>query len=193
MDIRELDRRAVRASVDVVAAVTPADLRRPTPCAGWALSDLLAHMTAQHHGFAAAAEGNGDDLTAWKVHPAGEDAVPRYAEAAERVIAAFAGEDVPGRTFSLPEFGPDARFPAAMAMSFHFIDYVVHAWDVARTLGRPFTPEPDLVEAAWPIALAVPNGKERLAPGAAFTPALPAPADASRFHQILALLGRTPS
>ena len=57
MDVRELDRRAVRASVDMVAKVTIEDLGRPTPCAGWTLADLLAHMTAQHRGFAAAAEG----------------------------------------------------------------------------------------------------------------------------------------
>jgi hypothetical protein len=49
-DIRELDRVAVRASIDVVSQVVPADLARPTPCQAWTLRDLLAHMTAQHHG-----------------------------------------------------------------------------------------------------------------------------------------------
>ena len=46
--IVELDRRAVRASVDVVSRVAAGDLRRPTPCSEWSLGDLLAHMTAQH-------------------------------------------------------------------------------------------------------------------------------------------------
>ncbi|NML52559.1 hypothetical protein HHL19_17940 [Streptomyces sp. R302] len=53
-DLRRLHARVVRDSVHLVARVTPADLTRPTPCAGWDLKDLLDHMTAQHHGFAAA-------------------------------------------------------------------------------------------------------------------------------------------
>lgn len=32
-------------------------MSRPTPCAGWSLRDLLARMTVQHRGFAAAAAG----------------------------------------------------------------------------------------------------------------------------------------
>jgi gas vesicle protein len=40
-----------------VTQLTPADLTRPTPCAGWTLHGLLAHMTTQHYGFAAAAAG----------------------------------------------------------------------------------------------------------------------------------------
>ncbi len=52
-----LDARAVRASVRVVLQASAADLARPTPCADWTLAELLAHMTAQHNGFAAAAAG----------------------------------------------------------------------------------------------------------------------------------------
>ncbi|MFD0819592.1 maleylpyruvate isomerase N-terminal domain-containing protein, partial [Micromonospora zhanjiangensis] len=49
-DLRDLDRRAVRASVDVLTGAAGLDLTRPTPCAGWNLGELLAHMTVQHHG-----------------------------------------------------------------------------------------------------------------------------------------------
>jgi len=56
-DIRELNRRAVQASVEVVSQVDPGDLGRPTPCSQWSLGELLAHMTIQHRGFAAPAPG----------------------------------------------------------------------------------------------------------------------------------------
>ncbi|MCW2878973.1 MAG: hypothetical protein JWQ95_3073 [Sphaerisporangium sp.] len=193
MDIRELDRRAVRASMDVVAQLRAEDLDRPTPCAGWTLADLLAHMTAQHHGFAAAAEGNGADPVVWRVEPVGDDAVIAYAKAAERVITAFAEDGVLDRRFALPEFGTGLTFPAAQAMGFHFIDYLVHGWDVARALGVEYTAEPDLAEAAWPIAQAVPDGEQRRKPGAAFQPSVAAPEGATRFDQILAMLGRPPA
>ena len=39
----------------------------PTPCEGWTLADLLAHMTVQHRGFAAAARGLGADPDVWRV------------------------------------------------------------------------------------------------------------------------------
>ena len=64
-DIRSAHRVAVMSSVDIVNNVTPKDLHRATPCDGWNLSDLLAHMTVQHHGFAAAARGDGADLAGW--------------------------------------------------------------------------------------------------------------------------------
>ncbi|HEY0639365.1 MAG TPA: maleylpyruvate isomerase N-terminal domain-containing protein, partial [Pseudonocardiaceae bacterium] len=53
--------RVMATSVAVVAGVSADDLGRPTPCAGWDLRRLLAHMTGQNHGFAAAAGGAGPD------------------------------------------------------------------------------------------------------------------------------------
>ncbi|MDP9847250.1 uncharacterized protein (TIGR03086 family) [Streptosporangium lutulentum] len=193
MDVRELDRRAVLASVDLVATVAIEDLGRSTPCDGWTLADLLAHMTVQHHGFAAAAEGAGADLSVWRVEPLGDDAVSAYAVAAERVTAAFAADGVPDREFALPEFGKGATFPASQAIGFHLIDYLVHGWDVARSLGVGFTVEPELVEAVWPIALAIPDDERRRRPGSAFQPGLVVPEDATRFDRILAMLGRSPA
>ncbi len=193
MDIRELDRRVVRASMGLVAMVTVEDLGRPTPCADWTLAELLAHMTAQHHGFAASAEGGGADLAAWRAEPLGDDAVPAYIKAAGRVMTAFAADGVLDREFSLPEVVTGMTFPAPQAISFHFIDYLVHSWDVARSLGVAFAPEPDLLEAAWPVAKLVPDDEQRLEPGAAFRPSLPAPDDATDFDRLLALLGRSPT
>ena len=65
-DIRPHHRSAVLQSIDVVNTVTPADLDRSTPCAGWTLATLLDHMTVQHRGFAAAARGKGADAAIWR-------------------------------------------------------------------------------------------------------------------------------
>ncbi|MEU9110357.1 TIGR03086 family metal-binding protein [Streptomyces sp. NPDC048483] len=192
--LRGLDDRAVRDSVTVVRRVTPADLSRPTPCAAWTLAELLAHMTVQHRGFAAAARGDGQDLAHWAAGPPARDPVARYAAAADDVIAAFAEVTSPNAPFALPEFTTDRSFPALQAIGFHFIDYVVHGWDVARTLGLPYDPDPALLQAALPIARAVPSGDDyRLAPGSAFRPGLPADDDASALDRILTTLGRSPS
>jgi uncharacterized protein (TIGR03086 family) len=190
-DLRSADEWAVRASVAAVTKASPDDLGRPTPCSAWTLGDLLAHMTAQHRGFAAAARGDGADREHWRVRPLDEDPVEVYADAADDVLEAFADRDVLERTFALPEFGPGATFPGAQAIGFHFIDYVVHTWDVARSLDLPFELRDDLADDALRIALAVPGGDHRLQPGSAFRPALPAAENASPLDRILTALGRS--
>lgn len=196
-DVRPLHRIAVLASVDVVAAVAPEDLRRSTPCAGWDLADLLAHMTAQHRGFAAAARGRGADLAVWEPAAAADavaaDPAGTYAAAAAEVIEAFAADGVLDAMFTLPEFGPGAAFPGALAIGFHFVDYVVHGWDVARTIGAPFDPPPDVVAAALPLALLVPGGSARTAHGAPFGPVVATTDAVSDLDRTLSYLGRSPA
>jgi uncharacterized protein (TIGR03086 family) len=190
-DIVGLDARAVLASVQIVSQASAADLSRPTPCPDWTLAELLAHMTAQHNGFAAAAAGDGADLVHWQTGAPVADPVGEYAAAAARVMAAFAAAGVLAGEFVLPEINPELPFPAAEAIGFHFVDYVVHGWDVARALGRAYDLEPDVLVAALPIAQAVPDGERRRRPGAAFAPRVAASSGGPR-GQIVALLGRRP-
>ncbi|MFI6499605.1 TIGR03086 family metal-binding protein [Nonomuraea typhae] len=181
-----LDARAVRASRAVVDQVGVADLDRPTPCAGWTLRDLLAHMIGQHYGFAAAARGEADP-DHWKPRDPGADPAAAYRAAAGHVLTAFGAA---GPDFPLPELG--RTFPAAQAVSFHFIDYVVHAWDVAKTLGVDLEIDPDLLGPALKVAEAVPGGQARLAPGASFGPRITW-TGGTRLDEIVALLGRSPA
>ena len=191
--IVDLDARVVRATVGLVSQVGPADLARPTPCAGWTLGDLIGHMTAQHDGWTAAAAGYGADLSCWQAGPPAADPVREYAAAAGRVLEAFGDDGVLGREFALAELSPVLRFPAAQAIGFHFIDYLVHGWDVARSLGLAYEPEADVLAAALPVAQAVPGGSARTRDGAPFAPGRPVSAQAGLLDQIVAMLGRSPA
>ena len=195
-ELRPLHRIAVLASVDVVSTVTIEDLSRVTPCADWSLADLLTHMTVQHRGFAAAARGHGADLATWQPATVADavaaDPAGSYAAAAADVIDAFADVDELDAAFALPEFGPDATFPGALAIGFHFVDYVVHGWDVACTMGHPFELPSDVVAAALPIALAVPDAEFRVADDAPFGPSIPPGEKADDLDRALAYLGRSP-
>jgi uncharacterized protein (TIGR03086 family) len=185
-----LNERAVHASAGLVAQAAAADLERPTPCTGWTLRDLLAHMTAQHDGFAAASAGDGD-LEHWRMRAPGDDPVGAYLAAARHVLASFAADGVLDRMFILPEFQRGHTFPAPQAIGFHFIDYVVHSWDVAKTLGLPVGFDPALLDVALGLVRDVPDDDMRLAPGAVFGPAVPSSGPSS-LDQIVALLGRSP-
>ncbi|BBZ04965.1 TIGR03086 family protein [Mycolicibacterium chitae] len=197
VDLRTFHRTAVQTSADLVAAVTVEDLGRASPCGAWSLGELLIHMTAQHRGFAAAAQGRGADPEAWD--PAAvTDAVMRdpagaYAATAAEVMRAFAAEEALAATFTIPEFGPGAQVPGAQAIGFHLVDYVVHGWDVARSLDRPYVIADDVVRATLPIALAVPDGDFRDADGSPFGRAVAVSEPASDLDRLLSHLGRSPA
>ncbi|MFJ2835162.1 TIGR03086 family metal-binding protein [Nocardia sp. NPDC087230] len=181
--------RAVRLSVEAVEAAADAALTVETPCAGWDLRALLEHMGTQNRGFAAAARG-ADDPAVWEVRRAA-DPVDAYLRSADEVVTAFAEPGAPARTLALPEI-PPGRFPAPTALGFHLVDSVVHAWDVARSVGRTVDLDPDLAATALRVAMAVPIGKSRERPGAAFAPALDVADDAATLDRILRVLGRSP-
>jgi uncharacterized protein (TIGR03086 family) len=185
------DANAVRASIAVVDHVKPTDLTNATPCANWNLADLLAHMAAQHRGFAAAANGNGADPAVWASVPLGPDPVAEYRKTAEEVLAAFAQDGVVSRQFAIPEVNADAEFPGDIAIAMHAVDYLVHAWDVARAIGVEFDADEAAVWATAPLVALIPDDASRLEPGAAFGPALPS-AGATEFDAMLAALGRDP-
>jgi len=195
-DIRPFHRTAVAASVDIVAAATLDDLDRPTPCNGWSLADLLAHMTVQHRGFAAAARGGGADLAVWQPATVADavaaDPAGAYAAAAADVVDAFSADGVLDATFALPEFGPGAAVPGAMAIGFHFVDYVVHGWDVACAIGAPFELPTEVVNAVLPLVFAVPDGDFRETEGAPFARALTPTRAENDLDRILLHLGRSP-
>lgn len=194
MDIVQLDRAAVLESVRIVERAGPGDWDRPTPCSRWTLRRLVAHMGAQHLGFAAAARGEGAGTAAWEIRPGGHDPAARYRAAADAVLEAFGQPGVLERRFALPEVDAVATFAAPTAIGFHFIDYVVHSWDAAAALGMRTAFAPAVVEAALPIALRVPGGERRERPDSAFRPALP-PAEeagADPLQLVLTTLGRSP-
>ncbi|WP_459545614.1 TIGR03086 family metal-binding protein [Nocardia sp. X0981] len=191
-DLRELDRRAVLGTVDIAGLVTADRLADPTPCAGWNVGDLLAHMAVQHRGFAAAARGHGDDPALWRPRSPGPHTRDEYRESAAEVLAAFAEPDVPQRLFAMPEFGPGVTVPGHRAIGFHLVDYVVHGWDLARALEVDYPWDPDFAEPVLRIAEEVPDGPERENPGSPFARALPDEDSGTPLERILRLLGRSP-
>jgi uncharacterized protein (TIGR03086 family) len=189
----ELHRRTVLRSVEIVAAIRDDQWDLPTPCAQWTLRDLLAHMIRENRGFAAAAGGETADRSAWS-SPIGPDLRTEYATSAEAVLTAFAADGVLDRPVWLPLINDAVTFPGRQAVSFHLLDYLVHAWDAAMASDQPFPADDEVVAAVYEIALReVPDGPRRVRVGATFAPptAMLSPT-ASMLDQVLAFLGRDP-
>ncbi|MGW5663832.1 TIGR03086 family metal-binding protein [Streptomyces sp. NPDC003758] len=189
-ELVELDRIAVQESVRLVGLAREQDWERDTPCADWTLRRLVAHMAAQHHGFAAAARGAGSERAHWREPEDMRDPSDTYRGAAMSVLAAFVEPDVLGREFTLPELG--RVVPGRMALGFHLVDYVVHAWDVAAALGMAPVLPAAVLEAALGVALLVPTDPVGRGPGFAFAPPLAVPPGTDPLAATLRLLGRDP-
>ncbi|WP_329333551.1 TIGR03086 family metal-binding protein [Streptomyces sp. NBC_00663] len=196
MDVVRLDRIAVEEAVRVVGLARDedeagaGDWERDSPCAGWSLRRLVAHMAAQHRGFAAAARGVGGEPAHWREpEDLGAPAEVHRAAAAD-VLDAFAEPGVEGREFTLPELG--LTVPGRPAIGFHLVDYVVHAWDVAATLGVRLELPDDVLAAALAVARRVPADPGSRGDGFAFAPASLVPEGAGALEETLRLLGRKP-
>jgi uncharacterized protein (TIGR03086 family) len=192
-DLRALHQRALDDGRPLLDRVGAADLDRATPCAGWDLRALVAHLIGQNHGFAeavdSAAAGVDAPRSAFAARPADPDAFGlEWWASAERLVSAFAAASL-DRPVLLVEISEQARFPVATAVGFQLLDTVVHNWDVATALGSAYRPDDELVTATLAQARRVPDGPQRRAPGAAFAPALAAPGG-DAWELTLSLLGR---
>lgn len=179
MRFRELDDAALALVAQQVALLDRAELALPTPCAGWNVGDLLHHMNERHEAMAVgvlgAAEAVIDD-------PRGQFAI----SAARWTLAVDTGPSelrVPGMADGVAK---------EQVQAVHFLDMVVHGWDLAVSLGRPVMTPTALVTAALPIAEFANAPGSPLA-GSAYQPPFAAPLAASPIDRLVAMLGRDPA
>ena len=184
-DLRELHARAMDEADAYVRLVGAADLGSATPCAGWTLADLLAHMIGQHRGFAAAVRSGDAPRTAYAPVPF---SAKGWRESVQELLAAFAATS-PGSRAVAVEITVEP-LPVERLVAAQLLDTVVHTWDIAHALGRWHEPSAALIDATAQVARSVPDGAVREAPGAAFAPSLPL--GESPWERALAQLGRDP-
>jgi uncharacterized protein (TIGR03086 family) len=185
MDTRvRLHREAVELLDTLVGEVRDDDLGRATPCAGWSLGDLLAHEVGQHVGFAQAVRDGDAPVTAYVPVPFTPTA---WRDSVEAVLSAFAEADPSAAVFEREI--SEVHLPFSAVVGAQLLDVGIHTWDVARSLGREFTPPDHLVDAIAVIAIAVPDSAS--GPGGPFAAPLRGE-DASRWEQTLRRLGRDP-
>lgn len=187
-DFRAVHRRALGTASEFVAGIGDGELGRPTPCVGWDLGDLLAHMVGQHYGFAAAVRDGDAPVEAYATQDVRGRVASAWQESVDVLTAAFAGADL-DRPVRLVEIRPDRPLPAGVAVGFQLLDTVVHTWDLATGLGVEFEPDPELAGITLALARLVPARESRLGPGAAFAPVVAAAGD-DDWTQALARTGR---
>ena len=164
-----------------VSTLRPDDLELPTPCAGWSLGELLAHMIGQHHGFAQAVREHTAPADAYRPVPF-EPSV--WQDSVRALRDAFATAD-PHASAVAVELTP-TPLPIEQLVAAQLLDTVVHTWDIAASVGAEFRPPDELLAATAAIAEAIPD--RAFGPGHAFAVRLTVEGDA--WQRTLALVGR---
>jgi uncharacterized protein (TIGR03086 family) len=174
--------RALTYALDVIPAVTPEHLTRPTSCRGWDLGTLLRHATES---LAALEEGFGSGRIGLAATPEGgppADPAASFREAAGRLRGAWTSA---GRRRLIAVAG--CPQDAAVTATVGALEIAVHSWDISQACGQhrpiPAALAADLLVIA---PLLVPEaGRHPL-----FAPALPVPPTAPPGDRLLAFLGR---
>ncbi len=187
-DLRTLHTESVHTATTFISWIRPRDLSRRSPCRGWDLAQLLAHMVGQNRGFAKAVRtgrASKDDHLPQRFTPqAWEDSAYDLLEAIDLAD--------PQATIMEPELHAARALPLDAVVGAQLLDTVVHTWDVARSLDLQYIPTRDIASAVLEVAATVPDAPWRKRSTAPFAPAKQPPVRASEWERALAHLGRDP-
>ncbi len=170
---------AMQAVIDV-SPITDPELTNPTPCADFNVEQLVAHIMDTHELLLSAAGG----------------APPRDSGSLSERHAAIGAASVA----QWSSRGTDAtihlggnELPAAFGLSLHALEIYIHAWDLATSLNRPFTPTEKLTDQMWDFAhTSITNDVRGDSASAPYGPAIEPESTADLADRIIALSGRDP-
>ncbi len=160
----------------VLATVTDADAQTHTPCADFNVSQLLDHLAGSISGIAKA-------LGAKVADDAGKSPEVRIADLAQPTLEAFYRRGLEGSI----DMG-FAELPAPMVASILNLEFLVHAWDFSKALGRELTVADELTD--YVEVLAQNTISEQVRAGGSFAPAQEVVETASSLDRLVAFTGR---
>ncbi|MCW2762245.1 MAG: hypothetical protein JWR85_2446 [Marmoricola sp.] len=163
-----------------LARVSPLSL--PTPCDGWDLGQLLAHMDESLVAIGEAASLGHVSVDPQPLPPGSGELVDRIVQRACRTRAAWQR-----RITSAPVGVGDLALGRDTIALVGALEIAVHGWDVARATGDQRQLPEDLAVRLYDVALAVVTPTER---GRRFAPAVPVAASEPTSVRLLAHLGR---
>ena len=175
----ELLERSLAYTRGTLAEVGPELMDRSTPCVGWTLGHLLAHMEDALDAFTEAASGR----VRVDAVPETHTRVDALREKACVLLGAWAAADPASEEVAIGDVGLDAPLLVATAA----LEITVHGWDVGQaTGGRTRIPD-DLARGLLPVAHHVIDPLDR---GSRFACPRLVPHEAPYDERLLAWTGR---
>ena len=159
----------------------------PTPCAGWCVRDLVAHIIGGDlPNFEAAARGVAAE---WHRTPEPPETpwAKAYHDGSAQLAEAWAAADLEQTTQT-----PIGPMPLGSRLSMMIAELVVHTWDLARATGQDPDLDPELCEIA--LAWSKPMLKPELrGAGRSFGDEVPVPDSAPIQDRVIGWFGRDPN
>lgn len=184
VDDAELLEQAVDYAFDVVRAVEPRFLRKPTPCVHWDLRKLLLHVATSVESLCAGFECGTIVPSAPRVDDP-DDPAALVRHAAGRLLRAARTVEAAGRPVAVG----DQRLPAHVLALAGSLEIAVHGWDVAQACGSRVPIPAGVAVELLPVAAALVTQAER---GSLFAAAVVPPPGADPGDRLVAFLGRRP-
>ncbi|MGM1062444.1 TIGR03086 family metal-binding protein [Saccharothrix sp. Mg75] len=183
MDLLDLHASSIALNEELWAGVTGERLDLATPCEGWTVRELMRHQVDMALKFTAGARGTTPG------EPADDDPLTAYRAASAAAAGAFREPGFLDRAAEFPGYGTRRGRDLVAA---HFVDNLVHAWDLGRALGFDPALDEELVGAAVRMARHYPTTPDVRGPGGAFAMPVAVPEDAPATDRLVGLLGRSP-
>jgi uncharacterized protein (TIGR03086 family) len=174
----------------LVQQVPDERLGDPTPCPDFTVGDLVEHIGGLSLAFTAAARKADGPLTNSAPNPdaARLPADWRTRVPADLVALAAAWRDPDAWTGMATAGG--VTMPGDVTGLVALDEIVLHGWDLAAAIGRPYDVEPDLLAAVHSFVESF--GSDPATRGNLFGPVIEVPASAPRLDRVLGLAGRDP-
>jgi uncharacterized protein (TIGR03086 family) len=182
--------RALDGALAMIESVSPATLATPTPCADWDVRALIDHMIGVVQTFEAGfARGAELTVAAGQGRPglAGDDLAATYRQAANALMQAVRQPGALDQTLKLPA----GEMPGTMAINIAIGDQLIHTWDLAKALGKPYTMDEALAAGILAMLHQILT-PDRRGPGRGFAEAVPCPESAPVQDRLIAFSGRQP-
>ncbi|GAA0590968.1 TIGR03086 family protein [Kribbella sandramycini] len=177
--------RALDQTEDLMSATGPDDLALQTPCADYDVQTLLGHLLTVAGRIDLALSG-ADPLVLPQVTTA-DDVLGTWKERRAKLDATLADDAVLARTCKVPW----GTVPGAAAAAGYVGELTMHAWDLAKALGRQEQLDDELAVYVLPLMQRALPEHPRGGP-IPFGPVVPVADDASPYDRLAAWEGRQP-
>src|SRR5215210_2908984 len=181
----EVLQQAFASTGGILANVSADELDLPTPCASWAVRDLVNHIVGGTDYFAVTAETGAAPPVGDADHSAG-DFKAEFEAGAQRAVRAFGAPGAMEKTMKLP-FGD---LPGSIFVFIASIDTFTHGWDLAKATGQPTDLDPALAGQLFEAAQVIPDDMRGADGQAPFGPKVEAPDSAPAADKLAGFMGR---
>ncbi|MFD8808854.1 TIGR03086 family metal-binding protein [Streptomyces sp. NPDC059597] len=163
----------------------------PTPCPDYTVGDLLAHLHTLSLAFRSAALKDFGPRTDTAPTTAKPVLSPDWRTELPKALDALAEAWRDPSAWTGDTRAGGVALPGEVAGAVAADELVVHAWDLARALDLPYTPDPEALFCAHTFLQAAADLPDR--PAGLFGPIVRVPVDAPLLDRALGLSGRDPA